>query len=436
VDQRIMQKDLAKPLFVSISDEESTRQQRNRLAGPSKEQQPEQSAQVTLGGAKSPVLGRILRIEGNYYFFVKDKESGDEVRLVVNNDTNLNCGAAKSLPSAKSGQITSERQHDRARGTTKTQPALGQRKDGTAIGSGFRTGGCTFQEGDHIKAEVSDIGTVTTLKWITATEKGTSSVTARVVGESALTGELAIPSGGPGMPKQDNPGQLNLVGPRGEYLILPVPQGSLKEEKGLLGNSRILSPDGKTLGTLYSVIADVTTGKIEYAVIRLADTAMLMPVPWADLKMDKRRGSLVLHARQFQLKPDLTAKDIQSRAPSINEKDLQTAVAPPDLRGEEAGIASVGAASPMPADISCQDCSVLRGQVQQVEGELLVLKDSVSQQEVRLHVDKETQQGQAPIHTGCAFRPGDSVEAYVTPQGHALTISMIRAAEHMELPDN
>jgi hypothetical protein len=137
VDQRIMRKDLDKPLLVSISDEESTRQQRNRLADPSKEQQPEQSAQVTLGGAKSPVLGRILRIEGNYYF-VKDKESGDELRLVVNNDTNLDCGAAKSLSSAKSGQITSERQHARARGTTKTQTALGQRKDGTAIGSGFR----------------------------------------------------------------------------------------------------------------------------------------------------------------------------------------------------------------------------------------------------------------------------------------------------------
>jgi hypothetical protein len=184
------------------------------------------------------------------------------------------------------------------------------------------------------------------------------------------------------------------------------------------------------------VIADVATGKIEYAVIRLADTAMFMPVPWADLKMDKHRGSLVLHARQYQLKPDLTAKDAQSRAPSINEKDLQTAVAPLDLRGEEVGIAAVSAASPMPADISCQDCSVLRGQVQQVEGELLVLKDSVSKQEVRLHVDKETQQGQAPINAGGAFRPGDSVEAYVTPQGHTLTISMIRAAEHMELPDN
>lgn len=433
-DQPIVQKDVAKPLFGSVSIDESTQKQGNRSADPSKDQRPEQSAQVTLGGAKSPVIGRILRIEGKYYF-VKDEESGDDVRLVVNKDTNMDCGAAKLAPSAQSGQITSERQPDAAKGATKKQKAQGQRKDETALGSGFRTGGCQFREGDHIKAEVSDLGTVTTIKWITA-EKGTPSVTARAAGASALTGEMAMPSSGPSMPSQDKPGQLDLGGSRGEYLVLPVPQGSLKEEKGLFSTSLVLSADGKPVGTLYRLMVDVSTGKIEYAVIRVAETGELTPVPWSDLKMTKDRRSLVLHARQYQLGPDLTAKDARNRAPSISKKDMQAALAPPDLRGEEAERAARTEAPPTPADKSCPGCLILRGQVQKVEGELLVLKDSESKQDVRLHFDKETEPGQAPIRTGGEFQPGDRVEVYLTPEGHALTISMIREPGHTQLPDN
>jgi len=99
-------------------------------------------------------------------------------------------------------------------------------------------------------------------------------------------------------------------------------------------------------------------------------------------------------------------------------------------------MAALTAASRMPPDKSCRGCSILRGEVQKVEGEFLVLKDSEGKQEVRLHVDKETESGQAPIQTGGEFRPGDRVEVYVTPEGHALTISMIRAPGHMEFPDN
>jgi hypothetical protein len=389
---------------------------------------------VTIGGAKSPVLGRILRIEGDYYF-VKEEESGDEVRLLVNKDTNMDCGAAQSVRGGQPDQINSERHPDPAKGATRKQRTQGQRKDGTAIGSGFKTAGCVFREGDRIKAEVSDLGTVTTLKGMTA-GKGTPSVTARAVGESALTGESAMPSSGPGMPKQDRPGRLDLGGSHGEYLVLPVPQGSLQEARGQSGHTRIVSPEGKTLGTLDKLIADVTTGKIEYAVIRLADTGELMPVPWGDLKVKKDRRSLVLHARQYQLKPDVTATDAQTRAPAVSKKDLQAALAPPDLRGDEAERDALIAEAPIPADKSCPGCSIVRGQVQKAEGELLVLIDSETKQELRLHMDEDTEPGQTPIQTGGEFRPGDRVEVYITPEGHALTISMIRAPGHMELPDN
>jgi hypothetical protein len=90
-------------------------------------------------------------------------------------------------------------------------------------------------------------------------------VTARVVGVSALSGKSAIPSNGPGLPKQDKPGQLDMGGARGEYLVLPVPRGGLQEARGQSNLTRILSPDGKTLRTLDKLIADVPTGMIEYA---------------------------------------------------------------------------------------------------------------------------------------------------------------------------
>jgi hypothetical protein len=46
----------------------------------------------------------------------------------------------------------------------------GQRQDETAAGSGFKIGDCSFKQGDKVKAEVSDVGTVTTLKFVTDDE--------------------------------------------------------------------------------------------------------------------------------------------------------------------------------------------------------------------------------------------------------------------------
>lgn len=63
----------------SGSDQESTKKQRN----PAKDQKADQNAQVTIGGAKSQVSGEIRRIEGEYYF-IKDDDTGNEMRLLVN----------------------------------------------------------------------------------------------------------------------------------------------------------------------------------------------------------------------------------------------------------------------------------------------------------------------------------------------------------------
>jgi hypothetical protein len=70
----------------SVSDQETTQKQRN----PAREHRTDQNTQVTLGGAKSFVTGEVLRIDGDFPF-VKDDDSGDEVRLLVNKDTRKIC---------------------------------------------------------------------------------------------------------------------------------------------------------------------------------------------------------------------------------------------------------------------------------------------------------------------------------------------------------
>lgn len=49
------------------------------------------------------------------------------------------------------------------------QVRQGQRKDETAMGSGVQMGqssGCSFRAGDRVKADVSDVGTVTTIRYL------------------------------------------------------------------------------------------------------------------------------------------------------------------------------------------------------------------------------------------------------------------------------
>lgn len=309
-----------------VSDQESTNKQRN----PDKDQKADQNAQVTLGGAKSVVFGEIRKIEGEHYF-IKDDEDGGEVRLLVNQDANLDCSAAPSaVASTTSPKDASEQQSGEA--TTETsgrQKEQGQKKDETAVGSGFSIGACSFKPGDRIKAEVDDMGRVTTLK-LAPTR---APQTARSLGESAGTGELAIPG------KQESPGQLDMTGPQGypskEYAISPVPHGELKSvtENPLL-NSGVKDAEGKPIGSLDSLLMDAHTGQIEYAVVLMDDSKRLEAVPWAHMKKapEPAKREFILDTKHFQLSPSVATKD---RSPQI-QKLIEGRQA--SLRAESRGI--------------------------------------------------------------------------------------------------
>jgi len=410
-------------------DQENTKKQRN----PAKDHRADQNAQVTLGGSKSVVIGEIRRME-NDYFFVKEDESGDEIRLLVNRDTNMDCGGAGSQMKQESSSGKGAAMEQQMAGSTGRQREQGQRPNETAVGSGFKLGSCAFKAGDRVKAEVDDNGRVTTIKFLTA-ERMSESRTARAgeFGASGQTGDIAMPG------RQEKSGQLDMTGAQGkEYAVLPVPLGEFK----VAGRSPLLKRpvtdrSGRVIGTIESLIMDSTTGQIEYVVVSLPDSATsLQAVPWAHfwISRDGHDDHLVLNTEQYQLTPDVTQMEAANRSPEIEQllKDRKAAIAPGDLRDEEqqkSGSAEGqrpggGTDRRMEAMRDVQG-DIIRGRVMQVLGENLLVKEK-SGKEINIHMDRRTKKGEVNLKDE-PFKEGDRIEAYVTPDGHAFSITLMRA---------
>jgi ribosomal protein S1 len=122
--------------------------------------------------------------------------------------------------------------------------------------------------------------------------------------------------------------------------------------------------------------------------------------------------------------PDMTDKT--PKAEQL-KKSAEGAMAPQDLR-EETLTESSKQQQHAKADTSmakeCRDCVIVRGRVLKVENDYLTVRDR-SKREVRLHMDKTTMIGQRNIKDE-PFKEGDRVEAYVTSEGHAHSVSLIR----------
>jgi hypothetical protein len=167
------------------------------------------SSDVMLGGPEI-IIGQIEQIQGDQYSIKGDR--GQSVKLHVTKDTNMVCAGGegakmttaregmkerKEIPisPATEGQMKS---HDPSRAQEQMQalndpnrqqaehemPPLSkdpsQLKDvvgstdqeankDVARGSGFAvggSGGCQFKQGDHVRVEASDMGTITTIKYL------------------------------------------------------------------------------------------------------------------------------------------------------------------------------------------------------------------------------------------------------------------------------
>jgi len=123
--------------------------------------------------------------------------------------------------------------------------------------------------------------------------------------------------------EKTEPGQTNMVPEKPEipeqYLIVPVPRGSLKAVKAenTLLDATVTDEHNKNIGTLAQMIMDTKTGKIAYAVIELADTKRSVPVPWSTLRVDRSKGKVQLNGTAKDLRPDINPKLMKDRSPSL-----------------------------------------------------------------------------------------------------------------------
>jgi len=313
--------ELGKPLPGTAWDFEDTRKQPD----PAQMHSPESNRQVTLGGAQSFVEGEIVRADGQQ-FDIRKNDGGERVQLVVNQDTNLDCSAAPSESHEKEADaLTSERipAQDQTPTASQRQHDQGQRTNETARGAGFRIGRCDFHAGDRVKAEVDDMGRVTTLKYLAAMP-----ATARhEIGDTAGTGLVAMPG------QQEKPGQLDMTGAGGtmprEYTVVPVPAGELTTNT----NHKLLSKpvkdlQGHSVGTLEKLVMDSHSGRIEYAVLAIENGTHLHPVPWSAIQV-KRNGSgapmAIIDTSKYQIMPSLMREDSKDLSPSIQQivNDMQ-----------------------------------------------------------------------------------------------------------------
>lgn len=303
----------------TVSDIEKTKKQPN----PAQMNPPEETRQITVGGGQYFVEGEVLKIDGERFTIKKD-DSGEQVRLIVNRDTNLDCADAPPRDGKRGETMTTERVPLEKQGPAASERQIeqGQRKDETALGSGFRIGSCNWQPGDRVKVEVDDMGRATTLKYLA----GIPASSPRSSGESAGTGELAIPG------KQDKPGRLDITGGKGfppeEYAVVPVRRGELKS----VGNQALQKPlqnlKGERVGHIDNLLLDAKTGRIEYAVIELEDTYYLKPVPYAAIQLKQKGDEIVpiIDTTKYDLSPVLSMKDTKDLSPAVTDivKQMQT----------------------------------------------------------------------------------------------------------------
>ena len=141
-------------------------------------------------------------------------------------------------------------------------------------------------------------------------------------GDQPGSGSTSVPPGQgmnqPGSGSIDKR-SMDMTGGKGgvpeNYDVVPVRRGELKDEKGGMLDHQVINQKGEKLGTIEKLLKDSKTGKIEYAVLELADTKYHLPLQWSLFK--QQGDKLVLKATKEELKsPASLAKD---NSPEISQ---------------------------------------------------------------------------------------------------------------------
>jgi hypothetical protein len=178
----------------------------------------EDKAQVTVGGAEYVLNGHLVEIDKGAYWI--RKHSGEVVRVAVTEGTHLICP---------------------------TRPGSKEAKVEAKPGSGFRIGDCPFIVGDTVKAEISDIGWASLVRYD--------------VPPASETAQLGLPQGWEG----------------------DIPHGVLSFKAG--PGYPVLTKDSYHVGHLAGTLIDTILGTAYGLVVHAGDHHMI-PVPWTQLRQE------------------------------------------------------------------------------------------------------------------------------------------------------
>lgn len=178
----------------------------------------EDKAQVTVGGAEYMLSGYIVKVEKDAYWI--RKYSGDVIRVAVTEGTHLICP---------------------------TRPGSREAKVEPRPGSGFRMGDCPFISGDTVKAEISDLGWASLVRYDAP--------------PASETAQLGLPQGWEG----------------------DIPHGVLSFKAG--PHYPVHTKDGYHVGHLAGTLTDTKLGT-EYGLIVHAADGHMMPVPLTSLRQE------------------------------------------------------------------------------------------------------------------------------------------------------
>ena len=178
----------------------------------------EDKAQVTVSGAEYVLNGHIVKMEPDAYWI--RKASGDVVRVGVTEGTHLICP---------------------------TRPGSQEAKVDAKSGSGFRIGDCPFVPGDTVKAEISDLGSASLIRFD--------------VPPASDTVKLGLPQGWEGH----------------------MPNGILSYKPG--PPYPVYTRDGHSIGHLAGTLTDTLLGT-EYGLIEHATDKTMLAVPMSELRQE------------------------------------------------------------------------------------------------------------------------------------------------------
>ncbi|MGP0593715.1 PRC-barrel domain-containing protein [Nitrospira sp. T9] len=256
----------------------------------------------TIGGSEYVVTGEIINVEGNNYTL---KTSGGETfQLETTNDTNMFCksnsNSSQTRRTSASGQgQQAQSQQSEFNISVSEKQAQSQQSQERQQSVGFRIGDCPFEKGDTVKAELTDVGTVTFIRSIDDQDIRTAMSEQNFnmdesMGSGRSTREMGLPQ---------------------EYIFLPAGAlGSMHVTKET-EQYQVTTSDGEQVGQVYKVMLN-NHGDPAYVIVRMKEDQQLKPVPWQALQISPETQSvtIVLSRAQMDQLPGYSSDDMSVRS--------------------------------------------------------------------------------------------------------------------------